>query len=297
MLLEDQPEKIRYRTLAPHTPATPAAIRAEVERYLWQNPPKAGRDATPEDIAFIVGEYFAAHPVQHGKDGESVTPEQVAEAVADYLRAHPPKDGEDGTDGTGLDVARTRIESNGHLILAYTDGTESDMGRIVGYDGRDITEKELKKAVADYFQKNPIPKQQTVYRRGGGGITEARVLELIAENGGSEVAGTEQKTYHQRFTTAGTHPLTVPLTSGKKLRFKYFNFVGSPDNSATENVTLQWARSPTEVIHSQDVSQYGQPHATSLGQNFVTGETDELPEIVLTVGQTVDVNIRYEEVD
>jgi hypothetical protein len=194
----------------------------------------------------------------------------IADKAAALARVKP-KAGEDGSDGVGIEDIRDvrHGPDDFRLTMFLTDGRTFDLSKLTD--------------------------RGWAVHSGAGATSEARVIELIAENGGGDVAGTEQKTYHQRFTSIGAATLNVPLTAGKKLRLKYFNFVGSPDNTATENVTLQWAG--PDVIHSQDVSQYGQPHATSLGQNYVTGDTNELPEVVLTVGQTVDVNIRYEEVD
>jgi hypothetical protein len=45
----------------------------------------------------------------------------------------PGSDGSDGQDGRG--ITSTDVNPAGHLIVAYTDGTSEDVGRVVGRDG------------------------------------------------------------------------------------------------------------------------------------------------------------------
>jgi hypothetical protein len=85
-----------------------------------------------------------------GRDAEPVTREQLMDAirsmpsllddaVTSYMQKHPPipgpagKDGENGRDGVG--VASAVINRDGALVIAMTDGTTRELGRVVGGEG------------------------------------------------------------------------------------------------------------------------------------------------------------------
>lgn len=106
--------------------------------------------------AKAVGDYFAANPVQHGKDADPaaiesavalavkaipapkngtdappVTDDQVSAAVTKYFAVNPVKD---GSDGVGL--AGAMIDRTGSLIVTTTKGEAINLGKVVGEDGK-----------------------------------------------------------------------------------------------------------------------------------------------------------------
>lgn len=61
--------------------------------------------------------------------------EIIAEAVSRAVEALPkPKDGEPGADGIGM--AGALIDRAGHLRIRMTNGTDHDLGEVVGRDGK-----------------------------------------------------------------------------------------------------------------------------------------------------------------
>lgn len=64
----------------------------------------------------------------------TLSDEQIASALADYLEKNPlPDSGADGEDGVG--VSKAELNSNGELVLTYTDGKADNVGKVVGEDG------------------------------------------------------------------------------------------------------------------------------------------------------------------
>lgn len=55
--------------------------------------------------------------------------------------------GANGKDGVG--IAKAEINTNGELILTYTDGDTVNIGRVVGADGKDGKDTPAVKANAD----------------------------------------------------------------------------------------------------------------------------------------------------
>lgn len=95
------------------------------------------KDADPAEIARMVSEAVDALPKP--EDGKSVTvedvqpliDERVSVAVSEAVKALPaPKDGKDG-----VGVAGALIDRDGGLVLTLTDGTQRDLGAVVGKDG------------------------------------------------------------------------------------------------------------------------------------------------------------------
>lgn len=74
-------------------------------------------------VTEAIAEYFAANPVENGKDGADGKP------GADGLA------GENGRDG--LDVKDLFRADGGRLVAVMSDGTTKDLGVFVGKDGKD----------------------------------------------------------------------------------------------------------------------------------------------------------------
>ncbi|GAY12017.1 hypothetical protein [Pseudonocardia sp. N23] len=60
----------------------------------------------------------------------------AAQAAVDSPTVQAAKNGSDGANGRG--ITGTRIGVDGHLVVAYDDGTSRDVGKVVGDDGRGI---------------------------------------------------------------------------------------------------------------------------------------------------------------
>lgn len=110
---------------------------AEVEARPQPKDGADGKDADPAEIARMVSEAVDALPKP--EDGKSVTvedvqpliDERVSVAVSEAVKALPaPKDGKDG-----VGVAGALIDRDGGLVLTLTDGTQRDLGAVVGKDG------------------------------------------------------------------------------------------------------------------------------------------------------------------
>jgi hypothetical protein len=116
--------------------ADPETIRAMVAEAVAQLPPakdgEPGRDADPAEIERMVGEAVAALPKP--QDGKSVAAEDVAPLiaaeVAKAVSAIPA-----AKDGVGL--AGALIDRDGNLVLTLTDGSQRELGPVVGKDGSD----------------------------------------------------------------------------------------------------------------------------------------------------------------
>lgn len=82
--------------------------------------------------------------VKDGKDGENGVDGAKGEKGdagadgkngLDGLDGHDGRDGIDGKDGKG--VVSAVINEDGHLVITYTDGTVSDLGKVTGNNGKD----------------------------------------------------------------------------------------------------------------------------------------------------------------
>lgn len=116
---------------------------AEIERMVAEAAaklpaPKDGKDADPDEIAAMIAEQVADRvaklPVP--KDGKDADPDEIASMVASAVERavasiRVPRD---GNDGIGISAAKM---VDGELVLTFTDGTEQNVGRVVGKDGED----------------------------------------------------------------------------------------------------------------------------------------------------------------
>lgn len=103
----------------------------------------AVREIVDEMTQQAVGEQLAEAvkalpPPEKGEPGRDVDMEEVGQrieaAVKSAVEALPaPKDGEPGKDGLGL--ASAFIDRDGCLVVTFTDGSDKNLGLVVGKDG------------------------------------------------------------------------------------------------------------------------------------------------------------------
>ncbi len=87
-------------------------------------------------VAEAVAKYFAANPVQHGRDGEDGADGRDGadgERGPQGEKGEPGSNGVDGKDGVGL--ADALIDRDGALVLTMTDGRAKTLGVVIGRDG------------------------------------------------------------------------------------------------------------------------------------------------------------------
>jgi hypothetical protein len=90
-------------------------------------------------------------PGKDGADGQSAYALWVALGNSgteqDFINSLKGKDGQNGTNGQngsngtdgkdGVGIAKTEITVDGKLVITYTDGTSTNLGKVVGSDGKD----------------------------------------------------------------------------------------------------------------------------------------------------------------
>lgn len=132
-------------------------IEAEVAKRVSELPvPKdgePGKDADPEVIRAMVEDAVSALPP--AKDGKSVTIDDMLPIMNEALQKaisaiDPPKD--------GRGIADLAINQNGDLIVNFSDGTEKNAGRALGWDGADIDWDCVHENLAKMFDAWPKPK-------------------------------------------------------------------------------------------------------------------------------------------
>lgn len=179
-------------------------------------PGERGADAEPIDISAVVSEvlagdemktlsqlhaseavaaYFAANPVQHGKDG---APGQQGE------KGDPGKDGasikgDPGESGVGL--AGAMIDRDGQLVITTTKGDAIKLGAVVGKDGErgkdgaDFSDAELDydgdrgliirgKGGAEIVKRLPIPIDRGYWREG----MTCQKADIVTHSGSAWIA-------------------------------------------------------------------------------------------------------------
>ena len=73
-----------------------------------------------------------------GKDGKDGAKGEKGDVGQDGKNGADGKDGENGADGKdGIGIAKTEVNAAGELMITYTDGSTTNLGRIVGKDGKD----------------------------------------------------------------------------------------------------------------------------------------------------------------
>jgi integrin beta 3 len=101
---------------------------------------QAAHDAVVERMAGFppIPQGAPGEPGPPGKDAdiEAITAD-VMERVAEALKAIPvPKNGQDGQDGEdGVGLAGALIDRSGGLVVTLTDGSQRELGPVVGKDG------------------------------------------------------------------------------------------------------------------------------------------------------------------
>lgn len=126
--------------------------------------PKDGRDVDPEEMrqAVALQVKAAVEALPKPQDGRSVTAEDVApllrEEVAKAVSALPvPKD--------SVGLAGAVIDRHGALVLTLSDGTQKDLGPVVG---KDADPERLASLVRDEAAKIPVPRDGKDGRDGFG---------------------------------------------------------------------------------------------------------------------------------
>lgn len=125
-----------------------AALEArEMPEAIKGDPGEVDMDAVREIVDELtqqaVGEQLAEAikalpPPEKGEPGRDVDMEEVGQrieaAIKSAIEALPaPKDGEPGKDGLGL--ANALIDRSGCLVVTFTDGSDKNLGQVVGKDG------------------------------------------------------------------------------------------------------------------------------------------------------------------
>jgi hypothetical protein len=136
-LTEQQVRALAYQVVSGYRPTLDEAQlnRIAATAAARVPKPKDGTSVTVADVlptitATVQRQVAALPPAQPGKDGTNGTD------GTDGVNGAKGDKGDTGAAGLGLDPARTGIV-DGHLILAYTDGTTKDVGQVVGAKGDD----------------------------------------------------------------------------------------------------------------------------------------------------------------
>lgn len=91
-------------------------------------------DSTTADVGTVVGPRGAKGP--KGSAGVSGSPGRAGRPGQPGTSGAPGANGQDGKNGTdGRGVTSTAVTDDGHLIVAYSDGTSIDAGTVVGPKG------------------------------------------------------------------------------------------------------------------------------------------------------------------
>lgn len=216
----------------PGRPPTAGEVATAVTEYLVANPPTPGRAPTGAEIQAAVQGYIRAHPPKEGRPGRAPTAKEISESVASYLRARPPKEGKPGRPPSEREI-RTAVRAE----LQRDPPEPGPRGRIGPmpkhqWDGRRIRfEIEPGKwgKWIDLAQE-PVIQRVSV----GGGIGEARVLELIeafmpTPNTATPVPFT--------VTAAGGTSIKSPA-AGKRLRLVRISVLNDPDVTDTQIISV-----------------------------------------------------------
>jgi hypothetical protein len=126
-----------------------ARIKALEDRAPAQGEPGlAGKDGpSDEAVSDMVARAVAALPKPaagaDGKDGrdadeEAITARIMEAVIGKVAQIQVPKDGTPGADGKdGVGLAGALIDRDGALVVSLTDGTQKNLGRVIGKDGTD----------------------------------------------------------------------------------------------------------------------------------------------------------------
>jgi hypothetical protein len=118
--------------------AIDASLQALIERDPTRFEGKAGRAPTAAEIAEATAAFLEPRLVElRGEDGSAPTRAELIALIEAVILDNPerfrgPK-GEAGKPGRG--IASVRIDMAGDLIVSYTDGSSTNVGRVVGRDG------------------------------------------------------------------------------------------------------------------------------------------------------------------
>lgn len=123
----------------------------------------------------------------------------------------PGKDGENGKDGRG--IARVEVREAGDLIMFFNDGTEQNVGRIVGKDGKDGEKGDPGEPGAPSTVPGPVGPKGDPGEPGADGIaTRAELDELIETRFADLQVRTFSEVYQGVFTRGSTYSRGVLAT-------------------------------------------------------------------------------------
>lgn len=261
----------------------PHEIAEEVSRWFECNH-NSKQAPSAEEIASVVKAYLFAHPPASGKDGAAGKPGPEGKPGADGKNG---KDGERGLPGADGKVGRRGLR--GEPGLQGPQGEEGPMGPMPDHEWQG-TRLRFQKPDGTWGEwvdlRGPSGSTGVVQLAGGGGVSEARVLELI------EAAMPSPDVEYPRIVTmvtdAGDNTLLTPA-SGKALRVRKIKCTSDPDVTDTPILTLSFGDSSDPA---QKLIQRG---PVLYGSDFVEGAADQALVLNLEVAGKVGVTILYEE--
>lgn len=109
-----------------------------IEKYLYELCKNGTGGATPEEIENAVKKYLTENPVS-ALDASTASANTVPTANGNgewsWKTAPAGPAGPKGKDGRG--ITSVTIKADGHLQINYSDGTDADVGKVVGEKGLD----------------------------------------------------------------------------------------------------------------------------------------------------------------
>lgn len=146
----------------------------------------------------------------------------------------PGKDGENGKDGTnGRGIARAEVREAGDLIFLYTDGTEQNVGRIVGEKGKDGVDGKDAVAVDGKDGKDGLDGKDG--ERGADGIASQEEIESLIETRFADVQTRTLADFHQRTFAPGTN-----YKRGGVVAWSGATWLAMADTGATPGTSPDW---------------------------------------------------------
>lgn len=120
-----------------YTAALPEPV-TRVERYLYDLCKNGTGGTTPEEIENAVKKYLTENPVSAldaSTASENTVPTADGTGEWSWKTAPAGPAGPRGKDGRG--ITSVTIKADGHLQINYSDGTDADVGKVVGEKGLD----------------------------------------------------------------------------------------------------------------------------------------------------------------
>lgn len=183
-------------------------------------------DADGEKTFDVMDGESGATPGESGEDGATFTPSVSSDGILSWtnnkdlpnpapvnIKGAPGADGKDGKDGVG--ISATRINADGELVITYTNGNVSNLGRVVGADGEDGEDADaIDEFDADkvYFEGELV----TTYAMGNIQLTNGSAT-LVAEGEKKSLRQLWDEIYMKETDPSITDPTcTISVSGGKK---------------------------------------------------------------------------------